>query len=440
MSGRTQEHGRAVHGGRDSRPSCTASAAAGTSSATWRSSRTPSTRRSRSSASTCPCRLIALAEGALTGFTDEIFDIPHVTAARELFIDIPGPETERLAALARLYDTYIIVQCKARWPEVIADRFFNTLFVISPQGEVVHRAAKNHLWCRERSCTPHDVYDRWVELFGDGIEAFYPVLRTADIGNIGTICCSDGEYPEAVRALAFNGAEVVYRPSEAVPMTQTGLEPGGTWLLQNRAHAHFNNVYMVCPNVGPVYVHPQMEHPYDIGGGNSHIVDYQGNVLGHTASGANTFVAGIVDIEALRQFRTMNLNSNWMKDLRTEIFRRMYDEPVHPKNLWLNAGAAAARRRRRGLPREHRPAHRPGQLHATGTDLPRSAVHRARRHPPTRPTGNKCGACGPRPRKNSEPLGGGHLHVSVNSWRTMAGSWLAGVSRTRRRLSLPGRK
>jgi predicted amidohydrolase len=283
-----------------------------------------------------PVRLIALAEGALTGFTDEIFDIPHVTAARDLFIDIPGPETERLAALARLYDTYIVVQCKARWPEVIDKRFFNTLFVISPQGEVVHKAAKNHLWCRERSCVPHDVYDRWVELFGDGIDAFYPVLRTGDIGNIGTICCSDGEYPEAVRALAFNGAEVVYRPSEAVPMTQLGMEPGGTWLLQNRAHAHFNNVYMVCPNVGPVYVHPQMEHPYDIAGGNSHIVDYQGNVLGHTTSGANTFVAGIIDIEALRQFRTMNLNSNWMKDLRTEIFQRMYAEPIHPKNLWLN--------------------------------------------------------------------------------------------------------
>ena len=31
----------------------------------------------------------------------------------------------------------------------------------------------------------------------------------------------------------------------------------------------------------------------------------------------------------------MNLNSNWMKDLRTEIFRRMYEEPIHPANLWL---------------------------------------------------------------------------------------------------------
>ena len=107
-----------------------------------------------------PVKLIALAEGALTGFTDEAFDVPHVVAARELFIDIPGEETEALAKLAKHYETYLVVQCKARWPEVMEDRYFNTLFVLSPQGEVVHRAAKNHLWCRERSCTPHDVYDR----------------------------------------------------------------------------------------------------------------------------------------------------------------------------------------------------------------------------------------------------------------------------------------
>jgi predicted amidohydrolase len=282
-----------------------------------------------------PVRLIALAEGALTGFTDEIFDIPHERAADDLFIDIPGPETDRIAGLASLYDTYIVVQCKARWPEVLPARFFNSLIVISPQGDIVHRAAKNHVWCREHSCTPHDIYDRWVELFGDGIDAFYPVLRTEDIGNVGTICCSDGEYPEAVRALALNGAEVVYRPSEAVPMTQAGLEPGGTWLLQNRAHAHFNNVYMICPNIGPVYLHPGIEHPYDIANGNAHIVDYQGSVLGHTYSGSNTFVAGIIDIEALRNFRVMNLNSNWLKDLRTELFRRMYEQPIHPVNLSL---------------------------------------------------------------------------------------------------------
>ena len=281
-----------------------------------------------------PVKIIALAEGALTGFTDEAFDIPHTTAVKELFIDVPGEETERLAGLARNYKTYI-VQCKARWPEVMKNRFFNTLFVIDPQGKVVHKAAKNHIWCRERSCTPHDIYDRWVELFGDGIDAFYPVLKTADIGNIGTICCSDGEYPEAVRALAFNGAEVVYRPSEAVPMTNSGYPGGGTWLIQNQAHAHFNSVYMLCPNIGPVYLHPRMKHPFDIAGGHSHIVDYMGNVVSYSPSANNTAVSATIDIEALRQFRVRNLNSNWLKDLRTEIFREMYDKPIHPKNLWL---------------------------------------------------------------------------------------------------------
>ena len=282
-----------------------------------------------------PVRVIALAEGALTGFTDEIFDLPHTLAARELFIDIPGEETEALGRLAKLYRTYLIVQCKARWPEVMADRFFNTLFIIGPDGEVVHKSPKNHIWCRERSCMPHDVYDRWVELFGDDIDAFFPVYKSPDIGNIGTICCSDGEYPEAVRALAFNGAEVVYRPSEANPMTSSSYPGGGSWMVQNRGHAEFNSLYMLCPNAGPVYLSASSKHPIDIAGGNSHIVDYRGQIMSYSASGNNTMVAAIIDIEALRQFRHMNLNSNWLKDLRTEVFRRMYEKPIHPKNLWM---------------------------------------------------------------------------------------------------------
>jgi predicted amidohydrolase len=282
-----------------------------------------------------PVKVIALAEGALTGFTDEIFDLPHTMAAKELFIDVPGEESEFLGRLARLYQTYIIVQCKARWPEIMEDRFFNTLFVIDPNGEVVHKAAKNHIWARERSCMPHDIYDRWVEHFGTGIDAFYPVLKTDDIGNIGTICCSDGEYPEAVRALAFNGAELVYRPSEAVPMTNCGGDPGGSWMIQNRGHAEFNSLYMMCPNLGPMYLSPSSRHPVEIAGGNSHIIGYRGEVLSHSAQSANTVVSAIIDIEALRQFRAMNLNSNWMKDLRTELFKEMYEQPIHPKNLWM---------------------------------------------------------------------------------------------------------
>ena len=37
-----------------------------------------------------PVRLVAVPEGALQGFTDEVFDPDHVTYARETAIDIPG--------------------------------------------------------------------------------------------------------------------------------------------------------------------------------------------------------------------------------------------------------------------------------------------------------------------------------------------------------------
>src|SRR5437588_4233460 len=98
---------------------------------------------------------------------------------------------------------------------------------------------------------------------------------------------------------------------------------------------------MANPKVGPVVVHTSMAVRCASAGGRSHSVGYQGAVSVHTSSGYNSFVAGIVDIEALRQFRTMNLNSNWMKDLRTEVFRRMYEEPIHPANLWLDRDPAS---------------------------------------------------------------------------------------------------
>src|SRR6202171_2940511 len=70
-----------------------------------------------------PVRLIAIPEGALQGFNDEVLDLDHVEFARECAIDIPGPETDALGKLARTYNVFIMAQAKARHPE-IKDRFF----------------------------------------------------------------------------------------------------------------------------------------------------------------------------------------------------------------------------------------------------------------------------------------------------------------------------
>src|SRR4029079_19782331 len=69
-------------------------------------------------------RLIAIPEGALQGFNDEVLDLDHVEFARQCAIDIPGEETEILGRIAREFDAFVMAQAKARHPD-LEDRFFN---------------------------------------------------------------------------------------------------------------------------------------------------------------------------------------------------------------------------------------------------------------------------------------------------------------------------
>src|SRR5882762_10227265 len=80
-----------------------------------------------------PVRLIAIPEGALQGFNDEVLDLDHVAYARECAIDIPGEETEQLGKIARAFDSFVIAQAKARHPD-FPDRFFNIGFILDPKG------------------------------------------------------------------------------------------------------------------------------------------------------------------------------------------------------------------------------------------------------------------------------------------------------------------
>src|SRR5262252_9565647 len=57
-----------------------------------------------------PVRLVAVPEGALQGFNDEVLDLDHVQFANECAIDIPGPETEALGNLAHQYGAYVMAQ------------------------------------------------------------------------------------------------------------------------------------------------------------------------------------------------------------------------------------------------------------------------------------------------------------------------------------------
>lgn len=106
-----------------------------------------------------PVRLIALPDGALQGFNDEVIDLDHVQYARECAIDIPGPETDELGVIARQYNAFVMGQAKAHHPDW-KHRFFNVGFILDPKGEVILRHYEvSPLFPVEHSVCPHDVFD-----------------------------------------------------------------------------------------------------------------------------------------------------------------------------------------------------------------------------------------------------------------------------------------
>ena len=299
-----------------------------------------------------PVRLIALPEGALQGFNDEVLDLDHVQFAREGAIDIPGEETEVLdldhvqfarecaidipgfetdvlGVIAREYNSYIMAQAKAHHPDW-PNRFFNVGFILDPSGEMILKHYKvSPLFPVEHSMCPHDVFDWWVEKYGLTLDAFWPVVDTA-IGRLGIMMANEGSYPENARALALNGAEVVYRGSYPHPATGNGF-----FEIQSRARALDNNMYVIAPNLGAYALDADSE-PIDTFGGQSFIIDYRGQIVGRQDyGGVATYVGGVIDIEALRHHRESAQWDNWMKDLRTELYQLLYRDPIYPKNLYL---------------------------------------------------------------------------------------------------------
>ena len=283
-----------------------------------------------------PPRLVVIPEMSLQGALRNFKGGDRALEA-ELCAEIPGPETEVLGAKARELNAYVVGELYLVRDDDFPDRYFNVAFVIDPNGDVISTRAKIQLEDIEPpslgTTAPHDLWDEWIEKKGNGnpLDAFFPVART-DIGNIGVIICHEGGYQEIGRGLAMNGAEILVHHTYQEPFVSNG-----TWELQNRAHAMFNNAYVIAPNVGPFYAE-EGGYPIDVGGGQSMIVDHRGNVVvksGATAS-VDSFVSTIIDLESLRKFRMQNGFSNWLKDLRTEQFRLIYDQPIYPKNQYLD--------------------------------------------------------------------------------------------------------
>ncbi len=150
---------------------------------------------------------VAVSEGGIGGWCLG-GGAEHLRVCRDVVPEIPGRETEALGALAKEFGIYIIAQMVAKDPELMEDSIFNIAFVIDPQGAVIHKHYKAAFYQREPNVAPSDIWNIYLKKYGDDalklFRAIFPVAKT-EIGNLGTLICAEGNYPEAARGLALNG-------------------------------------------------------------------------------------------------------------------------------------------------------------------------------------------------------------------------------------------
>ena len=225
----------------------------------------------------------------------------------KLAVRIPNEHTDALADKAREHQVYIqsgsMLECDSKWPGVV----FNTTCLIGPEG-ILYKYRKVNPWIPyEVHSSPHDIagYD----------EPLFPVADTP-IGKLGCAICYDWLFPEAMRQLTANGAEVLIRVSAYMdPWGAT--EPMNWWTIINRARAIENTAFVVAANQGAsLRAYP----PYSWPGG-SQVVDFDGRLLADASPGpGERIVVAPIDISALRHERATRSGHHMLAHLRTEAY------------------------------------------------------------------------------------------------------------------------
>jgi len=234
----------------------------------------------------------------------------------KLAVPIPNEHTERLHGKAKEHGIYVqsgsFIEADPKYPGVV----FNATCLIGPEG-ILYTYRKVNPWI------PYEVHASPHEVAGYA-EPLFPVAETA-IGRIGCAICYDWVFPEALRQLAANGAEVLLRVSAYMdPWGAT--EPMDWWTVVNRCRALENIAYVVAANQGAAL---RRYPPYSWPGG-SMVVDYDGRILAQASPGpGERIVVAPVDITALRHERSVRRGHHMLAHLRTEAYP-VYRGHVYP--------------------------------------------------------------------------------------------------------------
>ena len=152
---------------------------------------------------------------------------------------IPGPSTEHMSRLAKELGMVIVASLFERR---MAGMYHNTVVVLDADGSNLGLYRKMHI--------PDDprYYEKFYFTPGDlGFKTF-----DTKFGRIGVLICWDQWFPEAARAVALQGAEVIFYPTAIGWHPHEKAEFGETqwqaWQSVQRGHAIANGVYVASPN------------------------------------------------------------------------------------------------------------------------------------------------------------------------------------------------
>jgi predicted amidohydrolase len=233
-------------------------------------------------------------------------------------ITVPGPETEALGRKAREYGLYISganLERDDSWP----GHYFNTGFIIGPDGNVILRYRKNNdnqSGFYRNTNTP-DIYDQYIARHG-GPEALFPVVET-EIGRLA--CYTDVGYAEEGRMYALQGAEVLIQATAE----GAGDPNRNVYDAAKMVRAWENQCYLLSVNQGETIggIRPRMRQ-----GGRSKLISYEGQVMAETDVPGETVVSAIIDLEAQRRYRTSGFNYVVYSRFKTYL-------PLYEKyNVW----------------------------------------------------------------------------------------------------------
>lgn len=259
-------------------------------------------------------RLLLFPEYAFSDWRGVFRDIADPLAVG---VEIPGPETDLLAAAAKEHGVYIAAQAIELHPS-FPGHYFNAVFIVDPRGEVIYKRHKLRHLLFALYTSPHDVLEKYLEVFGRGKtagETIFPVVRT-EIGNLGMMVAHEIATPEVARQLTANGAEAVLFPTNAPP---------SIWDTMAISRAAENLVYMAVANAAP-------STPLTVvsDAGFSYIIDYRGIVLKRSEGLIPTTIGAVIDIDAARKARGQAGLPLYSPDV-FDYFRR----PSIPPNLFL---------------------------------------------------------------------------------------------------------